>query len=393
LRKLYQSVSLLGDGSCGTNSCATEIQTHGAYFGYVIGTGINPNTSGFRSANVGFRDMTGNGLGGFDIKATRDCLIDSSSFFSYVAGTGIELDGGSNFTQFCTLWNIDTWNTKHRIQTNNKVASITMIAGEGNCQNAVSGPTDVIANSIDLDLGATNNTAGVGTISESRFYNTQAQNCQTGIGLYNAGGNYFSGKALENTILKRGSGTVGVKVDGDTSGQILSNGNIFEKEQITGAAVGFWLPGGTNDISTNTYIDAPVFNGTDGTDLNIDATVLGTTRISSLKQWTGWTTNISAVSRDGAGHGTFSTTAGGPNNDNGLLCIPPGTLFTLFNVGGDLTFNNTYSAVTVTCNDSTGVTTITFPSAGSASSGTINTGACGGNGTCVQVNLPWNYRN
>jgi hypothetical protein len=33
---LFKSVALWGAGSCGTNQCAVEIQTNGAYYGFLL---------------------------------------------------------------------------------------------------------------------------------------------------------------------------------------------------------------------------------------------------------------------------------------------------------------------------------------------------------------------
>ena len=369
---LLKGVHSFGEGACGTGGCTTTIQTNGAIYGFIIGNGTSPNTSGFSFENIGFQDMTANGLGGLDILATRDGIVNGVGCFNYSVGACIQPDGASNFTQFITLDNIYSWMTKYRIQTKGKTASNTVMGGEGNCQTS----TDVINGSIDIDLGYTFNTASTGTASEW-VITSQTQNCQIGRAIFNGGGNKFVGdKADEINITARPNGSFGIIVDGDTAS--LANGNSFVNEQVTKAGTGIYL----KPFATNTIIDNAVFNGTNGVDLVEDANAFATTRISATKAFTGWTTNIATIAR-ATNIVTATTTA---NSDNGNLSILPGTLLYVYNVsGGTTSFDGTFPVTSVSTNDSTGVTTFTWAQTGANESGTITPfpAGCGGLGSCV----------
>src|SRR6202050_2072994 len=362
-------------GTEGTGGACSVIQTNGAIDGMTVGNGTTANSSGFQMDNVAFQDMTGNGLSGIHIKATRDALLTNIAAYNYTVGAGFQLDGGVNFTQFVTIDNPYTWQTKFGIQTVGKTASIYIHGGELNCQNSAG--TDVISGSIGIDLGYTFNTAATGTASEWAV-TTQTQNCQIGRALFNAGGNKFLGdKADEITINDRPGGSFGVLITGDTAS--LANGNSFVNEQVTRAGTGFYIA----PFATNTIIDNPVFNGTNGVDFVIDAGAWATTKLTVVKPPAGWTTNLSTLSANGT-TGTLVTEAQCNSGDCALgnVNIFPGTFFTLTNVTGVTAFNNTFYAATVIPNDAAGTTTIIFPTTISGT-GTINTGACGGLGSCI----------
>ena len=369
---LLKGVHIMGGGTDGTGGACSIIQTNGAIDGMTIGNGTNPNSSGFQMDNVAFQDMTGNGSSAVHIEATRDALLTNVAAYNYSVGAGFKLDGGVNFTQFITIDNPYTWMTKFGIQTVGKTASIYVHGGELNCQNA--GSTDVISGSIGMDLGYTFNTASTGTASEW-VITTQTQNCQIGRALFNAGGNKFLGdKADEININARPNLSFGVIVTGDTAS--LANGNSFVNEQITKAGTGFYLA----PLATNTIIDNPVFNGTNGVDIVQDSVSYSTTRLTTVKALTGWTTNVSACTR--SSNVVLCTTTA--SSDNGNLSVLPGTLITLFNsTGGATSFNGTFPLVSVATNDATGITTLTWAQTGGNESATINGGACGGAGTCV----------
>src|ERR1700735_836425 len=366
-----KGVHLHGIGSTGTGGCATVVQTSGPIYGLTVGNGTSPNSSGFQIDNICFQDTTGNGLGAMDFRATRDAVVTGVAAFGYQVGTYAELDGGSNFTQFIHFYNPYSWQTKFGIQTNNKVASIYVWGGEFNCQN--SGLTDVIANSVALDLGYTHQVASTGSTSESSF-EVQSQNCQIGIGTFNSGGNKFLNKAIENTLVPRGSGTYGVYLSGDTPS--LANGNYLDGLQITGAGTGIYI--GPNVTNTTTH--ELIVNGTTGIDYFGDTGAETTVRRTVNKRLTGWQTNLATISRS-SNVVTATTSA---NGTNGLLCIAQGAKVKVFQVtGGTTDFNGSFPTTGVTCNNSAGTTTFTWAQTGANESGTINTSGCNGNGSCV----------
>jgi hypothetical protein len=368
---LLQGVAIVGTGALGVTGSASTIETSGAIYGISVGTGTSPNQAGFTIANVGFKDLTGNGLGGVHVLATNNGTLVNIACNAYYVGACIELDGGSNFTQFIHLYNIITANTKFRIQTTGKTASNYIYGGMGTC--AAAGNTDIIPGSVDIDLGYTNHVVGQSNASETTA-NSQAQNCSVGIGLYNSGGNHFFGKAMENGLDNRGSGQIGVAVTGDSA--TFSNGNVFDGVQVVTTGVGYYIGPNTQ----NTSIITPIFNGTNGVDLIIDQVALQSSRIVAAKRFTGWQTNISSVQRVSNVVTTFTTA----NGNNGLLSILVGTLVNVYNVtGGTTSFNGLFPVTSVSTNDSTGITTLTWTQTGANESGIINTGACGGAGTCV----------
>jgi hypothetical protein len=371
---LLAGVRIHGSGTCGINTCATMIQTNGAIYGWTIGNGTSPNTSGFVIENIGCQDMTGNGLGCFDIKATNNGTIANVACVSYSVGACAELDGGVNFTQWIHFYNTNFWRTKFGFQTASKTASIFVWGGEGNCVNAAN--TDIITGSIAFDLGFTNHASGTGTASEWSV-DSQMQNCQIGIGIWNGGGNHFWGKAIENTKVSRPNASIGVEVAGDAtcggSCSFLANGNVFDGVQITGAGTGFYL---TSNVS-NTTINTPIFNGTNGVDLVADQTSLTTTRLVVNKRLTGTLANLSTIARS-------SNTVTGVTVANGALSVLPGTLLTVSGVtGGTTLFNGTFPLLSASTNDTTGVTTMTWTQSGANESGTTNSGGCQGVGSCA----------
>jgi hypothetical protein len=372
---LTKGMEIWGGGSTGTGGACTVIQTKSAIDGMVVGNGTTANSSGFVLKDVAFQDVTGNGFSGIHIEATRDALLANVATYNYTVGAGFKLDGGVNFTQFISIENPYTWQTKFGIQTVGKTASIYVHGGELNCQNAAG--TDVINGSIGIDVGYTFNTAATGTGSEWAI-TTQTQNCQIGRALFNAGGNKFLGdKADEITINDRPGLSFGVLITGDTAS--LANGNSFVNEQVTRAGTGFYLA----PLATNTVIDNPVFNGTNGVDFVIDAGAWATTKLNVVKAPAGWTTNLATLSANGT-TGTLVTEAQCNSGDCALgnENIFPGTFFTLTNVTGVTAFNNTFYAATVTPNDAAGTTTITFPTTVSGT-GTITTTPCAGVGSCI----------
>ncbi|HXM63722.1 MAG TPA: hypothetical protein VN950_22870 [Terriglobales bacterium] len=371
---LTKGMEIWGGGSLGTGGACTVIQTKSGIDGMIVGNGTTANSSGFILKDVAFQDVTGNGLSGIHIEATRDFLLTNVAAYGYPVGGGFNLDGGVNFTQFGTLINPYTWMTKYGIFTTGKTASITVLGGEFNCQNA--GSTDVIAGSRGIDIGERNHTASTGTGSEWSV-DVQSQNCEGGISVYNGGANKFKGKALENTVLSRGSNTFGVKVDGDT--QSLTTGNTFEGIQVNRAAIGINL----SPFANYTVFDPPpIFTGTNGVDVVEDANAYATTVLKPSKELTGWNTNVSACSR--ASNVVTCTTYA--NSDNGNLGTQSGTLLTLSNsTGGTTSFNGTFPA-TCSTNDATGVSTCTWSQTGANESATINPypAGCNGAGTCLQ---------
>jgi len=371
---LLQGVHIIGVGTCGINVCTSQLQTNGAIWGWTIGTGSNPNTSGFVFENIGCQDMTGNGLGCFDILATNSGEIRNVTCTNYVSGACYELDGGINFTQWIHFYNTNFWHAKYGFQSNNKTASIFIWGGQGNCVNA--GVTDVIAGSVAIDIGYTNHAAGTGTGSEWSV-DYQAQNCAIGTAIWNGGGNHFWGKAIENTFIPRPNQSFGVIVEGDAtcggSCSFLANGNFFDGVQVTGAGTGFYL---TANVA-NTSILAPIFNGTNGVDLVIDQTTLGGTLLWPNKRWTGSLVNLATIAR--SGNVVTATTV-----SNAYLSIFAQTLISISNVtGGTTSFNGQFPVTSVSTNDTTGVTTLTWSQTGANESGTVNGGGCQGAGSCV----------
>src|SRR5579859_642557 len=372
---LLKSIHFLGDGTVGTTGGASTILSNGAIWDVTIGSGSSPDTNGFQADNIAFKDVTGNALGAFDFLAVRDFALTNINCFQFFVGACVELDGSSNFTQFGTLTNIYSWQTKYGIQSNKKVASIYVVGGEFNCQN--NGSTDIISNSVAIDFGFTNqgNSAGAGTVSES-MVETQAQNCQYGVAIWNGGGNRIFGKAVEETINARPSGSIGVLIDGDTPS--LANGNYLEGVQITKAGIGIQL----KPNATNTTIIAPIFNGTNGVDLVADTGAYSSTRFITNKRLTGWTTNITDIARSG-NTVTAHTTV---NSDIGDIGTMNSVLITVFNVtGGSTNFNGQFLA-NVTTNDGTNQSTLTWSQTGPNESGTIFAGtSCGGSQSCVSM--------
>lgn len=373
----HNNVTIWGlGGPCVKNSCSVIIQGNGATDTFVFGNGSTP-VSGIKLINVGFQDMTGNGTSAMHFQAVRGATFEDVGVYNYSVGAPIFNDGGSNFGQYFHVVSFATNNSKFFYQTAGKTASVTVDYADINCTNSAG--TDVIAGSIAFDIGYTYHTASTGTGSENWFGGYGVQNCQIGAALWNAGGNHFLGKLNEITVVPRAAGSYGAIVDGDTSS--LASNNQFFGAQPTGVGTAYWLKPNT----TNTTIVGNSDNGTAGVGLVVDSGALGTSLILTNKRWTGWTTNIATMSRSG-NIVTAVTTANGPN---GTLSVTPGTLLFVYNsTGGATSFNSPaggFSVASVTTNDTTAVTTLTWNQTGGNESATINTGACGGAGTCISA--------
>jgi Pectate lyase superfamily protein len=440
----YHGVRLIGEGTVGRGGGCATILTNGAYYAYIMGNASTANALGFQAENLAFQDNAGTGLGAFDVIALTDGALTNITCENYYVGVCVTLDGGNGVSQFFFMTNIYTYHTKTRIQTVRRIASEYISGGEGNCQN--SGATDVIPNSIDLDLGYSRQVSGTGTITTSgtgftvntftsglgsftqdyvnapiiinsvaytiatvtsgttgtlttsagtqssvnwsisgrsgsgeTTINTQAQNCQTGIALFNYGSTKIYGKALEQTIFYRPSGSFGVIVAGDSPS--LANDVQLWGTQVSDAGTGVYIGPHTQ----NTKIDGVFSDGTNGADLVADATALSLSVIDPVYRASGWTVNLATISR--SSNIVTATTTPNLSNDAGNLCVYPGTLVTVYGVTGDTTFNGTFATTSVSCNDSTDVTTLTWAQTGASDSGTINTTACVGasGGSCIRA--------
>jgi hypothetical protein len=441
-----RGVHFIGGGTAGRSGATVSIQTNGAYYAITAGSTTAGNAFGLQVDNLGFIDATGNGLGGIYIAGMTDGYIDNVVCNNYYVGICITMDGGIGVAQYFNLTNIYTWHTKGRLQTVHRTASNFIFGGEGNCQNSTS--TDVIPGSIDIDIGWTRQVSWTGTITTSGtaftvnsfttglgsftqdyvnapitingtsyviatvtsgstgtlktsagtnstvagsitaqggtgeyWIGTANQNCQIGIAAFNTGGTKFQGtKATEQTILYRPSGSFGTIIDGDTA--FLTNNNTLYGQQATAANTGIWI----KSSAQNTAISYATGDGTNGVDLVVDATAYNTTRIDPTYRASGLTTNIGTISRSGTTV-TMTTVANNTTN-SGQLCPVLGTYVIVYGVTGDTSFNGGPFALTPApvCNDTTGVSTLTWTQAGAADSGTVNAGqSCigGTNPTCV----------
>jgi hypothetical protein len=444
----YHGVRLIGDGTVGRAGGASIIEPNAAFCAYVMGNASTANAAGFQAENLEVLDVSNGGAGGlatcgFDVIALTDGMFQNIDFENFYGNPGIIVDGGNGVAQFFDFKNIYSWHTKTRIQTVRRVASLTIEGGEGNCQN--SGATDVIPNSIDLDLGYSRQISGTGTITTSgtaftintftsglgsitqdyvnvsitinsvnytistvtsgttgtlttsagtqsavnwsisgrsgsgeTTINTQAQNCQTGIALFNYGSVKIYGKAIEQTIFYRPANSFGVIVAGDSPS--LANDVQLWGTQVSDAGTGIYIGPHTQ----NTKVEGVFSDGTNGADLVVDETALGLSVINPVYRSSGWTVNLATIAR--SSNIVTATTTPNLGNDAGNLCSYPGTLVTVYGVTGDTTFNGTFPTATVSCNDSTDITTLTWAQTGSSDSGTINTTACVGSsgGSCIR---------
>lgn len=436
-------VHFIGAGTAGRGGATVKIQTNGAYYGITAGSTTAGNAFGFQVDNLGFIDATGNGLGGIYIAGMTDGAVTNVSCVNYYVGICVTMDGGIGVAQYFNLTNIYGWHTKGRLQTVHRTASNFIFGGEGNCQNSAS--TDVIPGSIDIDIGWTRQVAWTGTITTSGtsfivntfatglgsftqdyvnapitingtgyviatvtsgstgtlttsagtnstvagsitaqggtgeyWIGTANQNCQIGIASFNTGGTKFEGtKATEQTILYRPAGSFGTIIDGDTA--FLTNNNTLYGQQSTAANTGIWI----KSAAQNTAISYATGDGTNGVDLVVDATAYNTTRIDPTYRSSGLTTNIATISRSGTT--VTMTTVPNLSTNSGQLCPVVGTYVIVYGVTGDTSFNGGPFALTPApvCNDTTGVSTLTWTQSGTADSGTINAGQ-----SCIGGTLP-----
>ena len=115
----------------------------------------------------------------------------------------------------------------------------------------------------------------------------------------------------------------------------------------------------------------------------MDATAYNTTRIDPTYRSSGLTTNIATISRSGTT--VTMTTVPNLSTNSGQLCPVVGTYVIVYGVTGDTSFNGGPFALTPApvCNDTTGVSTLTWTQSGTADSGTINAGQ-----SCIGGTLP-----
>lgn len=170
-----------------------------------------------------FKDTTassgGNALGGLYVYNSQGFWIANDLFTTFTgntttngfqAGAGITLDGGGNFTQFGTVINNKTFDTRYGITTRNKVSSVTFIQNDTNCSTNGGAGTALDA-SIGLDIGwlwyqNVLGTTDTNTGGENSVFGHQSNNCVIGFALgsqngggtsqpSNSGGGHFYGKS------------------------------------------------------------------------------------------------------------------------------------------------------------------------------------------------------
>jgi hypothetical protein len=440
----YHGVHLIGDGTVGRGGGASTILTNGAYYAYIMGNASTANSLGFQAENLAFNDNTGTGLGGFDVIALTDGSLTNITCENYYVGVCITFDGGNGVAQFFHMTNIYTLHTKTRIQTVRRVASFYIDGGEGNCQN--SGATDVISGGIDIDLGYSRQVSGAGTVTPSgtsftiatftsglgyltqdyvgapmvlpsgtytiatvtgtgsgtfttsagtpgtvswsisgqgssgeTTINTQAQNCQTGIATFNFGSTHITNKPSEQTIIYRPALSGGVSINGDNPA--ICNHIDLDDYEITAAGTGAYVGPNCQNVNSRHQVG----DGENGVDMVLDATSRQTMRIDAATRFSGWTTNIATIS----GNGTTATLTTVPNlsTNSGALCAMPGVLILIYGVTGVTAFNGQWATTAgtgISCNDTTGVTTMTFPSTVSGT-GSVSSASCNSTGSCVRA--------
>jgi hypothetical protein len=440
-----QGVHITGGGTVGRSGATVSIKTNGAYYAITAGSTTTGNGYGLEIENLGFIDATGNGLGGMYVAGMTDGLIKNVVCVNYYSGICFTADGGIGVDQYQHFMFLYSWHSKGRYQSVHRTASQFFFGGEGNCSNSSS--TDVIPGSIDIDIGWTRQVSWTGTITTSGtaftvnsfttglgsftqdyvnapitingtgyviatvtsgstgtlktsagtnstvagsitaqggtgeyWIATANQNCQIGVASFNTGGTKFQGtKATEQTILYRPSGSFGTIIDGDTA--FLTNNNTLYGQQATAANTGIWI----KSAAQNTAISYPTGDGTNGVDLVVDATAYNSTRIDPTYRASGLTTNIGTISR--AANIVTMTTVANNTTNSGQLCPVAGTYVIVYGVTGDTSFNGGPFPLSVTtppvCNDTTGVSTLTWAQSGSSDSGTVNAGQ-----SCIGGTLP-----
>jgi len=381
---------------------------------------------------------------GFDVIALTDGMFQNIDFENFYGNPGIIVDGGKGVAQFFDFKNIYSWHTTTRIQTVRRVASLTVEGGEGNCQN--SGATDVISGSYDLDFGYTRQVSGAGTVTPSgtsftiatftsglgyltqdyvgapmvlpsgtytiatvtgtgsgtfttsagtpgtvswsisgqgssgeTTINTQSQNCQTGIATFNFGSTHITNKPSEQTIIYRPALSGGVSINGDNPA--ICNHIDLDDYEVTAAGTGVYIGPNCQNVNSRHQVG----DGENGVDMVLDATSRQTMRIDAATRFSGWTTNIATIS----GNGTTATLTTVPNlsTNSGALCAKSGVLILIYGVTGATAFNGQWATTAgtgISCNDTTGVTTITFPSTVSGT-GSVSSASCNSTGSCVRA--------
>jgi Pectate lyase superfamily protein len=279
-----QSVQLLGAGGTSWNSTSAS-QIVSDQSGFYLLTAQGTNQYGPSIVNLGFRDISSG-----HNTVTGAIKLSNIYFFhlDYVAcadfvGTGsntntgicVELDGLTDYTQFGTITQLVTVNTKFGVQTNNRTSAIVMLGGLISCAPLVG--TNYISGSIGLDFGSSNRSEGSGVQNGEHWIGGVSINdCSVGGAFYNTGASRISLKLEQVESGDVNTGTA-LLLDSDTG---LGNDNELHI-QARQTDVGINI-GSLGNGPRRTLIYGYSRNAVHTTDLSIaTAAILASTRVDT----------------------------------------------------------------------------------------------------------------
>jgi hypothetical protein len=226
-------VSLQGEcavtGVGGSSTPCSKIQSGQAGTTGVVMLTVGDGTNlyqGFRISNLSFNDASVGGVlaGAIQLKRTEHFFVDSVFCTNFKVGFCLSPSGGTTtntVTQYGTVVNLATTNTKFPIQTANKTSSINLYGGDIQCGLSTPG-----LGSIGMDIGFTNPVSAFtdNDGGEWGVFGTHILNCDKAIALVSTAAFQDYG-VLEQTGSYNGSGT-GVFVDA-ISGQDHTGGTVI----------------------------------------------------------------------------------------------------------------------------------------------------------------------
>ena len=185
--KLVGQCAVTGVGS----SCSQITGGTNAVYMVVVGqTSLANAYFGFEVRNLQFTDLSGTGklLGALQLNAVNNFRVESiycnnfKGTLTSTTGSCIEFVGSSGtnalVTQYGTIVNIATTNTKFPLQTTGKTSSINVYGGDVECNLTSTGQ-----GSIGMDIGFTNSNSADNNGGEWGVFGTHILNCDTAISL------------------------------------------------------------------------------------------------------------------------------------------------------------------------------------------------------------------
>ncbi len=251
------------------SACSQLVSGTAGSITLVVGDSAGASSyEGLKISDIEFKDASGLSTptaGAIRLYATEHFVLDSVRCQDFKGGFCINPFGFTTpaFTQFGTIINLTTSNTKFPIQTNGLTSSINLYSGDITCGLAGTPPLGAIG----LDIGASFPNASTNNGGEWGLFGTHIKDCDTGIALQST--SVFQGYAiLEQTTASYIHQGTGVSISA-TSLAIDHTGGTIIAGAISEFANGVVINANVEPVAISTYFNLV------STPLSGDATAIG----------------------------------------------------------------------------------------------------------------------